>query len=257
MRIGDGYATGVRDEGAGEPYVLVHGTPLDQRSWDGMVPLLAAGARVITYDLRGHGTAADAPPARTCDDFVDDLTRLLDLMGIEQAHLLGHSFGGQIAQLFAARRAERTRGLVLLCTRATPFPAFADAASALEKDGPPDSAAVLARWFPPDAIKADTEPVRYARSCLLEADPAVSAPELRMIAGFEGRDALRAITAPTSVIAAEHDHVAAPEVMKDMAGLLRAARFHLLEGSYHLAPLLEPGRVAALVREEGPAHARG
>lgn len=255
LRIGHGHLTSVRDEGAGEPYVLLHGSPLDQHAWDGIVPLLATGARVITYDLRGHGTAASAPRARSRDDFVDDLVMLLDQLEIKKVHLLGHSFGGQIAQLFAARLAGRTRRLTLLCTRATPFPPFSDAASVLEQNGLPDPAPVLARWFPPEAITADTAPVRYARSCLLKADPAVWASEFRMIAEYDGRNALRAITAPTSVIAAEHDHVASPEAMKDMAGLLRKARFHLLEGSYHLAPLLDAERVAALVRREGRASA--
>ncbi|WP_433456438.1 alpha/beta fold hydrolase (plasmid) [Streptomyces sp. CA-142005] len=253
VRIGDGHVTSVRDEGAGEPYVLVHGSPLDQRAWDGIMPLLATGARVITYDLRGHGTAASAPPARTRDDFVDDLATLLDQLQITTVHLLGHSFGGQIAQLFAARLTGRTRRLALLCTRATPFPLFADAASVLEHSGLPDPGPILARWFPPEAITADAAPVRYARSCLLRADPGVWASEFRMIAEFDGRDALQAITAPTAVIAAEHDHVASPEAMKDMAGLLREARFHLLEGSYHLAPLLDAARVVALVRGEGPS----
>lgn len=155
-------------------------------------------------------------------------------------HLLGHSFGGQIAQLCAARIAEGTRRLTLPCTRATPFPPFADMAQAREQNGLHDPDAVLARWFPPEALAADAAPVRYVRSCLLEADPVVWAAELRMIAEYDGRDALRAITAPTSVIAAEHDHLVTPEAMTDMAGLLHRARFHLLPGSYHLAPSATP-----------------
>ncbi|MEW1616179.1 MULTISPECIES: alpha/beta fold hydrolase [unclassified Streptomyces] len=60
----------------------MHGSPLDQGSWDGLVPLLVGGRRVVSYDLRGHGSAAGAPPAGSMTDYADDLAELLDLLGI-------------------------------------------------------------------------------------------------------------------------------------------------------------------------------
>ncbi|MFF6983823.1 alpha/beta fold hydrolase [Streptomyces sp. NPDC008343] len=246
LRIG-GHLTTVRDEGAGETCVLVHGSPLDHHSWDALVPLLSRDRRVIGYDLRGHGSAAAAPPAAAVEDFADDLAELLDGLEVAQAHLIGHSFGGQVVQCFAARFPLRTRHMTLLCTRATPYPPFDEAAQELERTGLAQPASVVARWFPPEAIAADVPAVRYARSCITQANPTVWASVLRMIAAFDCLEELRRLPMPASVVGAEHDRVASPTAMREMADALPRGRFHLLQDSFHFAPLLQPERIAALI----------
>jgi 3-oxoadipate enol-lactonase len=246
LRIGD-HLTTVRDEGARETCVLAHGSPLDHHAWDGLVPLLSRDRRVISYDLRGHGSAAEAPPAAAVEDFADDLAGLLDRLEVARAHLIGHSFGGQVVQRFAVRFPGRTRRMTLLCTRATPYPPFDEAAQELERTGLAQPASVIARWFPPEAITADEPAVRYARSCVTEANPVVWASVLRMIAAFDCLEELRRLPVPVSVVGAEHDRVASPGAMRDMADALPHGRFHLLRGSFHFAPLLEPERIAALI----------
>ncbi|ODU01607.1 MAG: hypothetical protein ABS81_20255 [Pseudonocardia sp. SCN 72-86] len=55
-----GYRTRIVDEGRGAPMLLVHGTPLDLTSWDGVVAALP-GRRTVRYDVRGHGAAEGSP----------------------------------------------------------------------------------------------------------------------------------------------------------------------------------------------------
>ncbi|MFF4935070.1 alpha/beta fold hydrolase [Streptomyces griseofuscus] len=226
----------------------MHGSPLDQHCWDGLVPLLRGKYRVITYDLRGHGSAASASPAVGMRDFTDDLAVLLDELDITRTHLVGHSFGGQVAQRFAIEHPDSVRRLVLLCTRATPYPAFHEAARLLEKDGPGASTSAVSRWFPREAIAANVPPVRYAATCVRAASPAVWAPILRTIADFDVLVELPSLDTPAMVVAAEHDEVATPEAMAQIAAALPRGRFRLLGGAFHLVPLLEPERIASLVR---------
>ncbi|MFK0230815.1 alpha/beta fold hydrolase [Streptomyces sp. NPDC090303] len=241
------FETTVRDEGAGRTCVLIHGSPLDLHAWDGLVPLLSDHRRVLAPDLRGHGSASAGRAAEAVRDCADDLVVLLDLLGIPVVDLVGHSFGGQVAQQFGLTQPGRVDSMMLLCTRATPFPAFHAAAGVVEKSGADDSGATVARWFPPGAMSADVPAVRYARDCVRSADASVWAWVLRMIAVFDVLDALPGLDVPVSAVAAEHDRVATPDAVRRMADAVPGGSFHLLKGAYHLAPVLDPRAVAAPV----------
>lgn len=74
-----------------------------------------AGFRVVMYDLRGHGNTGRPAAGYHLDDFVDDLTALLDALGItEPVFLLGNSFGGTVAYGFAERHPRRAAGLAVI-----------------------------------------------------------------------------------------------------------------------------------------------
>jgi pimeloyl-ACP methyl ester carboxylesterase len=76
--------------------VAVHGYPDNHAVWDGILPLLAGGHRVITYDVRGAG-ASDAPDGRRgyrLERLTADLHAVLDTVSPEQpVHLVGHDWG--------------------------------------------------------------------------------------------------------------------------------------------------------------------
>jgi pimeloyl-ACP methyl ester carboxylesterase len=126
--------------------------------------LVAEGLRVIRYDNRDVGLSTKteryrspqplvarlvrsflglpSPAAYTLEDMADDAAALLDHLDIPQAHIVGASMGGMIAQIFAARFAERTKSLALLFTsnnhRFLPPPA-PRALLSLIKGPPPNS----------------------------------------------------------------------------------------------------------------------
>ncbi len=92
--------------------VLLHAGIADRRMWEPQVePFVAAGYRVIRYDLRGYGDSAllSGPFSN-----LDDLHGLLEQLGIERASLVGVSYGGRIALEFAIAYPERVEALVLV-----------------------------------------------------------------------------------------------------------------------------------------------
>jgi pimeloyl-ACP methyl ester carboxylesterase len=100
--------------GAGEPLVLLNGA-LDtiESDWGRLLPALAARYRVLAYDHRGHGRS-DNPSARFTGyaELADDLSALLDAVGIEQARFCGFSDGAATLLNFALRFPGRVRSLI-------------------------------------------------------------------------------------------------------------------------------------------------
>jgi len=99
----DGVCLAIRDSGGeGKAVVLVHGLGFGQRSWDRVAPHLSASSlRVVTYDQRGHG-ASDVSEDYSPSAFDEDLTAVLNELGLEEPALVGHSLGATIALEHAA-----------------------------------------------------------------------------------------------------------------------------------------------------------
>ena len=86
-------------EGSGHPLVLAHGFTLDTSMWDDQIDAFSRHYEVIRYDMRGHGRSA--PPGRHRYDHIADLIGLLGHLGVQQAHLIGLSWGAAIVTEFA------------------------------------------------------------------------------------------------------------------------------------------------------------
>lgn len=98
--------------------VLVHGLAASLGFWHlGIVRPLSWLCRLTAYDLRGHGRSELPATGYSIPRMADDLAALLDHLGLDRVHLLGHSFGGAIALLFAHRHPERVRSLIVADTR--------------------------------------------------------------------------------------------------------------------------------------------
>jgi len=101
----------------GNPVMLLHGWPYDIHAFAEVAPILAAkGHRVIVPELRGYGgtrfvspdTMRNGQPAALAQDVID----LIDALGIRQTLLGGFDWGGRTADIVAALRPERVKGLV-------------------------------------------------------------------------------------------------------------------------------------------------
>ncbi len=110
--------------GSGPPLLLLHGgLGLDHTYLRPHFDQLADRHTVIYYDHRGNGRSqrpADFQTGLTFDLLVGDAVGLLDELGIDQATVIGHSYGGFLAQLVAIAHQDRLSGLVLVDT----VPAF-------------------------------------------------------------------------------------------------------------------------------------
>ena len=129
-----------RLEGEGSPVVLLNGGMMTLSSWEAVAAPLRAHHRLLRFDFRGQLLSPPATRAAVPSDLAghaDDVAALLDRLGWESAHLIGASFGAEVALELAARRPERARSLVVITAMDRETPEF--------RRGSDEMRAVLAR----------------------------------------------------------------------------------------------------------------
>jgi len=105
-------------EGHGEAVVFVHGLGANHAFWYlGIARHLSKRYQVLTYDLRGHGRSSMPRRGYRLMQMAEDLDALNAHLGIERAHLVGHSFGARVALYYAITRQERVATLTVADTQ--------------------------------------------------------------------------------------------------------------------------------------------
>lgn len=101
------------ERGSGFPLLLLHGNGEQCGYFEHQMEPFASHFHVLALDTRGHGQTPRGTATFTIRQFADDLLAFMDRLGIEKAHLLGFSDGGNIAMVFALRHPERVERLIL------------------------------------------------------------------------------------------------------------------------------------------------
>jgi 3-oxoadipate enol-lactonase len=230
---------------AGPPIVFLHGVGGDHATWRPQLRHFAAGYRCFAWDMPGYG----ASPAKEMSfpALAAALAQLLDALNLPRVHLVGQSLGGMIAQEFAASFAGRLLSLTLVATS----PAFGRADKDWQQKFIDDRIGALERGatmpqLARDNVRrivgpgADPAGVEIAIGCTANLPVDSYKQAIRMILGFDRRDALANIKVPTLAMAGAVDAVAPAPMMEKMAGRIPGARFIAMPGAGHLINLEQP-----------------
>ena len=113
VRIG-GARVAYHDDGTGTPVLLLHGCPFASFIWRAVIRELAPTHRCVAPDLLGLGDTETPPDADwSLRAQAAAMLGLLDALGIERAHVVGHDHGGAVAQVLAAEHPQRVDRLIL------------------------------------------------------------------------------------------------------------------------------------------------
>lgn len=250
--------------GAGEPVLLLHGFPQSAHSWRLVVPALA-GYRVLAPNQRGYSPAAR--PADVEDyrmpRLVEDALGLLDALGVERAHVVGHDWGAAVAWQLGARHPHRVRTLT---TVSVPHPrAFVDA---LRTDADQRARSLYMRDFarPSYAEELLADDAAALRSLFddsaghVDVDAVVTAARrpgaldawLRWYAAQRVEDIgeTPAVTVPTLHVWSDADRALGRAAAEGTAAWCTGPyRFEVLAGISHWVPEQAADALAALLRE--------
>ena len=117
IKLQSGINLSYQSFGKGFPFVLIAGTGSSSSKWKiYQTGFFSKYYKTIVYDHRGTGKSDKPDVVYTTRMLAADLNELLNALNIEQAHILGHSMGGQVAQWFALDYPARTKALVLADT---------------------------------------------------------------------------------------------------------------------------------------------
>jgi pimeloyl-ACP methyl ester carboxylesterase len=252
-----------RTDGAPESLLLIMGLAGSGRMWWRLLPHFSRRYRVIVFDNRGTGESSPARPGLKVADMVGDTVAVLDGAGVEQAHVLGASMGGMIAQHLALDHRARVRSLTLACTtagghRAAPNGRLLTAALLRPLLGPTRTFPLVAPalYSPrtlagaPDRVRADLRLRAADRVGGLTAWSQMAA-----IAGHDTRARLSELAdLPTLVIHGSDDRIVPPEQGRDLAQRIPGARWVELPGAGHLLATDAEAQVVDAVCEHVDLH---
>ncbi|MEQ8754662.1 MAG: alpha/beta hydrolase [Coleofasciculus sp. G1-WW12-02] len=97
-----------------EPLLLLHGLADHALVWSNLGEYLAQSYHIIAPDMRGHGESSKPEDDYTFASAIADLEALLDHLGWSSAHIIGHSWTGKLAPIWAKQHPERFRSMILV-----------------------------------------------------------------------------------------------------------------------------------------------
>jgi pimeloyl-ACP methyl ester carboxylesterase len=233
-------AAGVRtyyeEEGSGEPLLLLHGGMVTIETWGNQRGPLAERYHVYLPERRGHGRTPDVPGPTSYELMAADTAAFMQALGIESAHLVGWSDGGNVALELALARPELVRKMVLI-------------GAAAHVDGSTQDSADWVNSLSIDSLpKFLSEPYERLSPDGAEHLPVVAEKTIAMwrTQPRHAMSELAAITAPTLILIGDNDGVA----IEHAAQMLRAipqAQLAVIPGADHGVMLDKPAIVNALI----------
>jgi pimeloyl-ACP methyl ester carboxylesterase len=245
-------ATSVQVGGQGPPLVYLHGE--SGLFWDAFLDALAADHTV--YAIEHPGTSnLDREAVRAVDDLWDLVLcydEILDDLGLDQAVVVGHSFGGMVAAELAACLRHRVSRLVLI----SPLGLWRDDAPVTNWMILPPDELVEHSFADPSGPAAGA--MREILQQLVQTDPEAAVNAMWSVActgkfvwpipdrGLRKR--LHRITAPTLVVWGGSDRIISSSYARDFGDAIAGARVEVIADGGHLLQLERPQELVAAVR---------
>ncbi|MCB0635047.1 MAG: alpha/beta fold hydrolase [Lewinella sp.] len=242
----------------GTPVVFLNGILMNMQSWEGQYEVLEQHHPCLLYDLRGQlRSDKDFAGEPRMVQHVVDLLFLLRGLGIESCHLVGTSYGGEVAMLFARTHPERVRSLSVIASVSCPdellrrqvrlWMELAGTSPELFYD------TVATYSYSPDFLVRSGDYLDQRRSSFTRLPAEFFTGFRQLCRAFLACEMppgeLEKIQARTLVIAGELDILKPPRHSRVIAERIAGAEYHELAGAGHALVIEQPAAVNDLLRE--------
>ncbi|MFP3606075.1 alpha/beta fold hydrolase [Paraburkholderia sp. SIMBA_053] len=225
----------------GSMVVLIHAVGLDLTYWDRQIEALTAHHHIVALDLPGHGRSARIRHNGSIVDLARDVAMVIDELGSRPVHVVGHSFGGMVAQELAISYPDHVRSLTLAATAAS----FSEEAREyMRSHGSAVSAQGMSAAIPSLPLSlaertANRRPDLLERltRTILAMEPEVYAAAWREIASFDASERLSSIRCPTLLLVGDEDRNTPPDASTLLARDIAGAAMVVIDGASHMLPM--------------------
>lgn len=242
--------------GSGPPVLFIQGVGVTGEGWRPQVSGLAERFQTLIFDNRGIGRSLPCDGPISIEAMAADARALLDAVGWNSAHVVGHSMGGVIAQQLTLDCPERIRSLSLLCTfargkdaaRLTPWVLWMTLRTRLGSRRMRRRAFLEMLMPKADLETADQDALAAQVASLIGRDladhPSILMKQLMAMARHDILHRLGELAKiPTLVLSAEHDRIALPQYGRMLAGAIPGSRYEEFEAASHGVIFHKPGPI--------------
>lgn len=254
----DGVRIAYSVAGAGPPLVLLHGGMDDSRSWRRQLEGLSEEFQVLAWDAPGCGQSSEPPETWRMPDYADCLAAWLQVVGVDQPHVLGLSWGSSVALELYRRHPEVPASLIL----ASAYAGWAGSLPPEEVDARLESV-LAAADLPPEALlqgwpglltRTASAEVAAELAAIWVANagtvhPAGYRAMAHSMAEADLRDVLPRIEVPTLLLYGELDERSPLQVATELEARIPAAKLVVIPGVGHISNAEAPDAFNASVRE--------
>ena len=250
----DGIEIAYERHGEGPAVMLVSGLGGVGSYWIPQIEALSRSFTVITHDHRGTGQSTRFEGEYSVDMLAADALGLMDALGIERAHFVGHSTGGAIAQILAIEHPTRVQSMVQYASW-TKADGHVRLCFFVRRRLLRDSGALayiratplflMPNWW----IRDNEEALERAASDTLNSFSSVEIADARIdaVLAFDRTEQLEKIRTPTLVLCARDDFLTPPYYSEELALRIPNAELVMLEKGGHACSQTVPARFNEVV----------
>jgi 3-oxoadipate enol-lactonase len=221
--------------------IFVHGFPFDHNMWKKQIDELSSDYFCISFDVRGLGESLPGDGQFTIELFVDDISSIINELGLKKPVICGLSMGGYIS-LRAVEKMESKFGGLILCD--TKSEADTDKGKIVRAEGIKKINEEGLKNFIPEFIKNcfserfrndyQEEYLEIIKRSLQYSALGVKGCLLALAARTDTTSYLSEIKIPTLVLCGEKDSMTTPDIMRELAEKILNSEFHIVPNSGHM-----------------------
>lgn len=240
--------------GDGPPVLMVAGLGGVGSYWNAQIEPFSKHFRVILHDHRGTGKSSRSKIDYSLEQMADDTLGLMDALGIERAHLVGHSTGGAIGQILAVTHPDRLGKIVMASTwtKADGFfrRCFETRRALLQGSGADAYVKATPLFLHPSWwIRDNIEKLEASEAEVYGANPDVDIMLSRVEAllKFDWTDRLGEIDKEVLIVGVKNDHLTPAYYSEELGRLISGAKVVIMEDGAHAASQVLPDAFNAIV----------